>query len=232
MAPTLRSVSKEAHSLFKISLSICALLISAQLLAQSASGPERFRREVEEIVAKPIRSADHIVLFTGSSSIRIWKDIDSYFPGYNILNRGFGGSQTSDLLYFVEPIILTLKPSKIFIYEGDNDLAAGKSSAQILADTDSLLHRIREKVSSEVPVYFISPKPSVARWKLREAYVLHTANLKAWTTRQKNVHFVDGWSSLVDSEGNVYTDIFMEDNLHLNKKGYDLWVKGFKKFLP
>ncbi|MEJ1238197.1 GDSL-type esterase/lipase family protein [Chryseolinea sp. T2] len=199
---------------------------------QQVKGPERFRNEVTEISGKPAADTSRIVLFTGSSSIRLWHDIKAYFPSYNIINRGFGGSQTSDLLYFADQLIFTLRPSKIFIYEGDNDLAGGKSSAQIMATTDSLLHRIRKQYSASVPVYFISPKPSVARWKLKDAYLDHSRNLRKWVGTKKNVYYVDGWSSLVDNNGEVLKDIFKEDNLHLNKKGYDLWATGIKKFLP
>ena len=200
--------------------------------SQVVSGPERFRTEVAEIISRPLASTEEIVLFTGSSSIRIWNDISDYFPGYNIVNRGFGGSQTNDLLYYTDQLILSLKPVKIFIYEGDNDLAGGKTSKQILATTDSLLQRIRQKFTTAVPVYFISPKPSVARWKLKDAYLEHSRNLKQWISTKENVIYVDGWSSLVEKNGDVLTDIFLPDSLHLNKKGYDLWATGIKKFLP
>lgn len=214
---------------------LCALvilcLISTGVSGQSQSGPERFRKEVTEIMDRTVPSTDKIILFTGSSSIRMWGDIGNYFPDYNIVNRGFGGSQTSDLLYFADQLIFTMKPSKIFIYEGDNDLASGKTSAQIMATTDSLLQRIRKQYPTSVRVYFISPKPSVARWNLKDAYIEHSRNLKKWTRRKKNVFYVDGWTSLIDNNGNVLTDIFMPDNLHLNKKGYDLWSTGIRKYL-
>lgn len=207
-------------------------LLSTIVGAQNVTGPERFRNEITEILARPVPSKEGVVLFTGSSSIRIWNDIADYFPGYAIVNRGFGGSQTTDLLYYVEALVLSLKPSKIFIYEGDNDLADGKSSTEILTTTDSLLQRIRQQIPATVPVYFISPKPSVARWKFKDAYLEHSANLKSWTRKHDNVHYIDGWTSLTDKSGNVLTDIFMPDNLHLNKKGYDLWAPAIKEHLP
>jgi len=210
---------------------VLAVLVYLPSVAQSVSGAEKFRGEVKEILSKAVPKGEY-VLFTGSSSIRLWSDIGTYFSNYTIVNRGFGGSQTSDLLYYCDDLILSLSPSKIFIYEGDNDLANGKTSEQIMATTDSLLHKIRGKLPPSVPVYFISPKPSVARWQLKEKYLSHTANLKAWTSKQQNVFYVDGWSTLVDSRGEVYKDIFKSDNLHLNKKGYDLWSKGIKEFLP
>jgi len=215
-----------------LTLAVLLSLPAIYVIGQSVSGPERFRQEVTEILARPIPSTDGLVLFTGSSSIRIWNDISEYFPGYNIVNRGFGGSQTSDLLYYTDQLILSVKPAKIFIYEGDNDLAGGKTSTQIIATTDSLLQRIRQKFTTAVPVYFISPKPSVARWKLKDAYLGHSRNLKQWVSTKENVFYVDGWSSLVGKKGDVLKDIFMPDNLHLNKKGYDLWATGIKKFLP
>jgi lysophospholipase L1-like esterase len=228
--------SSMTHMLGKVIRTLLPLVLfvflTLETSGQSVSGPERFRAEVTDILSRPAPSTDGVVLFTGSSSIRIWNDINDYFPGYEIVNRGFGGSQTSDLLYYVEPLILSLNPAKIFIYEGDNDLAGGKMSKQILATTDSLLQRIRLKFSASVPVYFISPKPSVARWKLRDAYLEHSKNLQAWIKTRENVYYVDGWSSLVDNKGEVFTDIFRPDSLHLNKKGYDLWATGIKKFLP
>jgi lysophospholipase L1-like esterase len=216
----------------KLSLAALLSLTAIHANSQIVSGPERFRQEVTEIVSRPIPSAKGLVLFTGSSSIRIWNDISDYFPGYNIVNRGFGGSQTSDLLYYADQLILSVKPVKIFIYEGDNDLAGGKTSNQIMATTDSLLQRIRQQFTTSVPVYFISPKPSVARWKLKDAYLEHSQNLKQWVSTKDNVFYVDGWSSLIGKNGDVMTDIFLDDNLHLNKKGYDLWSTGIKKFLP
>lgn len=213
-------------------LSVTALVIFFQTSsAQVDTGSERFRQEVTDLVSQPLPTATKIVLFTGSSSIKMWKDVGAYFPKHVIVNRGFGGSQTTDLLYYVDEVILTLTPSKIFIYEGDNDLASGKSSAQILKTTDSLLQKIRAKIPATVPLYFISPKPSVARWSLKDAYLEHSRNLKAWAAKQENVFYVDGWSNLVDKKGNVRKDIFLADNLHLNKKGYDLWAKGMKKYL-
>lgn len=218
------------HSVLR-AIAISALVV-VHTHAQGVKGPERFRDEVRKMLARSAPTGEEIVLFTGSSSIRMWSDISVYFPNYNLVNRGFGGSQTSDLLYFADDIIFTLKPSKIFIYEGDNDLASGKSSAEIMATTDSLLQRIRAQLPASVGVYFISPKPSVARWKLKDTYLEHSANLKQWTGTKENVYYVDGWSSLMDSNGEVMTDVFLKDNLHLNKKGYNLWSTGIKKFLP
>src|SRR4051794_32863983 len=49
-------------------------------------------------------------LFSGSSSIRMWKTVARDFPGFNVLNRGFGGSQISDSVDFVDRIVVPSEP--------------------------------------------------------------------------------------------------------------------------
>src|SRR4030042_199729 len=110
-----------------------------------------------------------IILFTGSSSINMWNDIQDYFPGKVIINTGFGGSHMSDLLFYLEDIVIKYKPDQIFIYEGDNDIASGKKPARILKDTRKVVHQLN-KVLPSVPIALISPKPSLARWELKQEY--------------------------------------------------------------
>ena len=211
---------------------LCFILQAGLALPLVAQDPLRLESDVNEITArdKSINKKD-IILFTGSSSIRIWDDIQSYFPGHNIVNTGFGGSETSDLLYYFNKLILPYKPKQIFIYEGDNDLNSGKSSSQILATSDSLLRLIREHVSEKVQVFFISPKPSLARWQLKERYEQYNRELKKWVARQKNVTFIDVWTPSLDQQGKVFQDIFLEDGLHMNKKGYVIWAREIGKFV-
>ena len=193
--------------------------IGNPLLAQD---PKRFEKEVAEITGKTPSHDKDFILFTGSSTIRMWKDIGSYFPDQKILNRGFGGSQTSDLLYFADQLIVSANPKKIFIYEGDNDLGSGKSQEQILNDSKALVAHIR-KALGQVPVVFITPKPSKARWHLKEKYVAYNKALMEWAGGVPGVSVADLWTPMLDEKGVVMQDIFLEDGLHMNKKGYDIW---------
>jgi len=204
----------------------CAICIYAQ-------DPRRFQAEVAELTAndKSLNKND-IVLFTGSSSIRMWSSLQSDFPNYNIVNRGFGGSQTLDLLYFFDQLILPYDPKKIFIYEGDNDLSLGKSPGQILSTMDSVITMIRQKVSKTVPIYVISPKPSISRWHLKDKYIEFNTLMSQLASQRKRVYFIDVWSPALDNDGTVIKDIFLEDGLHMNAKGYAIWVKAVRKYLP
>ena len=199
----------------------------------SAQGSSKFEKEVEDLVSgdSALNKKD-VVLFTGSSSIRIWKDIRSDFPKYNIVNRGFGGSETKDLLYYFDKLVLPYNPKKIFIYEGDNDLHFGKSPEEILASMDSLITLIRTKISSKVQIYLISPKPSISRWHLKAKYEEYNKKLQAFVSSRNKVYFIDVWSPSLDAEGNVVKDIFLEDGLHMNERGYTIWAKEIRKYLP
>lgn len=207
-------------------------VLCVSLLQTRAQSPDRFSAEVETLTANDQSIAKkNVILFTGSSSIRLWMDLNSRFPKLNIVNRGFGGSQTSDLVYYFDKLILPYTPKKIFIYEGDNDINSGKTPEQILATTDSLVTLIRQKVSNKVPVFFITPKPSIARWSLKSTYEDYIQKLQAWAKTRPHVKVIDVWHPMLDEKGVVLQDVFVEDRLHMNKKGYDIWAKTIAPYL-
>jgi lysophospholipase L1-like esterase len=208
-------------------VAVAVFLFSTPLQAQ-----KQFADEVDKLVAgDSVVNTRKVILFTGSSSVRMWKDLKAHYPNHNVLNRGFGGSQMTDLLYFFDKLILPYRPSMIFIYEGDNDLASKKTTEQILATADSLLTLIRTQVSKKVPVVFISAKPSLSRWTMKDQYVAFNSSLKAWTESKKNVRFVDVWTPMLDANGEPRKDIFIEDGLHMNKTGYDIWAAVIRPYL-
>jgi lysophospholipase L1-like esterase len=214
---------------FRSLLSIALLIASFFLKAQD---PERFRGDIENFSREDsLIDKKRLILFTGSSSITFWKDIKERFPRHNVLNRGFGGSQMSDLIYYANPVIFKYKPKKIIIYEGDNDIFTGKSPEHVLADADSLLKMIRAKLPKRIKVYFISAKPSVARWSLKDKYLAYNKMLKTWTEGKKKVKYIDVWNPMLAPDGEVMKDIFTDDNLHMNQKGYDIWTKVISEHL-
>lgn len=196
-----------------------------------AQNPQRFANEVDSIVSHNL-SVDRkdLIIFTGSSSVRMWNDLKTSFPDHNVVNLGFGGSEMADLLYYVDKIILQFKPKQVFIYEGDNDISAGRKTENILAAADSILARIRREVP-QAEVVFISPKPSVSRWHLKGKYEAFNKTFEKWAKSKKNVKFADVWTPMLKKDGQVREDIFLADNLHMNEKGYAIWRAQLKKYL-
>lgn len=149
---------------------------------------------------------------------------------YNVLNRGFGGSQFSDLSYFTDQLILQYLPKKIFIYEGDNDVAAGKSVDSIIMDAQYLLAKIRRTLP-DAKIHFIAAKPSIARWDFKDDYLTLNREIKEWCDTDAKLYFVDVWTAMCDPNGVVIPDLFIEDDLHMNAKGYNIWKNVVKPFI-
>jgi lysophospholipase L1-like esterase len=198
----------------------------------NAQDPARFKSEIEELVQKEhqFEPGKKLVLFTGSSSVRMWKDVAEYFPDYNVINHGFGGSHFSDLIYYYEELIPKYNPDYLFIYEGDNDIASNKKPGKILKEAKELVGHIQQDLP-KTKVVLISPKPSVARWHLSKNYQKLNKKLERFAKKTDNLEYADVWSAMLDENDQVFTDVFLDDNLHMNKKGYDIWGKVIGEFM-
>lgn len=217
--------------LFKTYFFLIILLFTGTLFS-NAQDPNRFKDQVNELVNKEynFRPDKKLVVFTGSSSIRMWNDVQSYFPEYNVINNGFGGSHFSDLLHYYDELIVQPKPEILFIYEGDNDINDKKKPAKVLKEAKQLAGKIQNDLPG-TRIVFISPKPSIARVQLKNSYLTFNKKLKKYCEKNGKLEFADVWYPMLDNKGNVFKDVFLEDGLHMNKKGYDIWGKVMGEFL-
>jgi lysophospholipase L1-like esterase len=202
------------------------------IIPSYAQDTDQFKGEVENLSKKyqQVEWKKGGVVFTGSSSIKMWKTLEEDFPNAKIINTGFGGSQTHHLIKYLDQLVLEFEPKKIFIYEGDNDINAGKPVRQILDE----FFEIMEKVTEVVPgaqFYFISAKPSPSRWAKKGQYELFNKQLKRFAGNHPNVNFIDIWTPMMAKDGNPKPELFLEDNLHMNEKGYAIWKKAVKPYL-
>ncbi len=213
----------------KFILSCCLLLgVNFLTIAQSSS-PHPFQEEINafakaDSLYSPVKNS---IVFVGSSSFRMWTNINDNFPGYPIINRGFGGSVLTDVIYYAKETILKYQPKQIYIYCGENDIAAGEavSSEIVLTRFKELFKIIRTNLNASVPIVFVSLKPSVARWNMQERIVKTNNLIQQYIATQKNVSFLDIHSAMLDANGQVLNDLFIGDNLHMNAKGYQIWQK-------
>ncbi len=129
--------------------------------------PKRYEEAIREFeeADKIHFPSQGVIVFAGSSSIKLWKTLAEDFIPFNVINRGFGGSQTSDLLYYADRIIIPYKPGIVVVYEGDNDISAGKTSEMVYDDFKLLVKKIHESLPETVIMY-ITIKPSIRRWAL------------------------------------------------------------------
>ena len=184
--------------------------------------PTRFASDIEKFSKISFDDSQDRIVFTGSSSIRFWPDIHKYYPDYQVINTGFGGSQMSDLRYYLNETVLRFSPRQVFIYEGDNDVSAQRPTSVIMENTRKVVDAIRQQLPN-TEIVLISAKPSVARWQLKPQYETLNAAFESYANSQKNVKYANVWDNMLDEQGVVRKDIFIADNLHMNTKGYELW---------
>lgn len=208
-----------------------AVVLAALSLPVWAQDPTKWEETIKQIEQRnDCAAGTNINFFTGSSTIALWRDMSTYFPEYAVVNRAFGGSQFSDLLYYIDRVIGTCKPAKVFIYEGDNDIGAGEDPESILAEA-RLVRKFLAARLPKTPVVFISAKPSPSRWKYKDVYLKVNEGLKKLSKRMKYTEFADLWTPMLDKDGQVLTHIFLEDNLHMNAEGYKIWQAVLEPYL-
>lgn len=164
------------------------------------------------------------VLFVGSSSIRLWKGLERQFGARQVvLKRGFGGSQLSDCVKYLQRLVIRYRPHQVLVYAGDNDLAAGGTPEQVLRRFAAFVDGV-QRALPETQIAFISIKPSPRRAalipKVREANEL----IRAYIASHSNLAYIDVFSRMLDVEGNPRAELFVADSLHLNAEGYAMWT--------
>jgi len=168
------------------------------------------------------------IVFTGSSSIRMWKNLQEEFPNAPIINTGFSGSQASDLLSHLEVLVLRYEPIAVFIYEGDNDVNAGKTPEVIMKDLDEILRQLKGQRDG-ISIYFIGAKPSPSRWQFKTEYEAFNKALERYTQGMPNSNYVNVWDPMLDAAGKPRPELFLGDMLHMKPEGYKIWKEQIIK---
>ncbi|CAN5156847.1 SGNH/GDSL hydrolase family protein [soil metagenome] len=180
-----------------------------------------FSTEIEDFAkANAEMAIPDATLFLGSSSIRLWNVEDS-FPKLRVINRGFGGATTPDVLHYYERLRPRESPRSVIVYVGENDLSAGASPDKVAADILTLLGRLR----SDFPrarIACLSLKPSPIRWT---SYPKMQAvnGLIASRARAMGFDYLEVGGVLLATDGLPDASLFRADGLHMNPRGYALW---------
>ena len=189
---------------------------------------QKFKGEVlafkkQDSIAFPPTNA---ILFIGSSSFTKWKDVSSYFPGYTIINRAFGGSTLLDVIHYEKEVVFPYKPKQIVIYCGENDIASSDTiNGKTVFERFKILYGDIRKVYPKTSIVYVSMKPSPSRWKMKERMINGNELISDFIKKQKNTVFVSVWEKMLDSNNQPIPTIFLDDRLHMNAQGYSIWQK-------
>ncbi len=174
----------------------------------------------------------HAILFVGSSSFTKWKDVQDYFPGAAIINRGFGGSSLPDLIRYANDIIFPYNPKQVVIYCGDNDFAASDTVTAdlVVSRVKELFEMIRKKLP-DANIAYVSIKPSPSRIRFMAKEEIANKGIKGFLAKQKNTAFIDVYHLMLTETGRPMPSIFLSDSLHMNATGYAIWKKAIEPYL-
>lgn len=188
---------------------------------------QSFRKQ--DSAAMPAKNS---ILFVGSSSFRMWTTIKDDFRMHSVINRGFGGSSLPDVIRYADEIIFPYQPGQVVIYCGENDLAASDTvTSQIVFERFQTLFNMIRKQLPEAAVAFVSIKPSPSRAHLLPKVIAANNLIKEFLKGQTKSAYIDVFSAMVDQQGNPKPDLFIGDRLHMNQKGYAIWVEIIGPFL-
>ena len=203
---------------------LAAALAALAPAAASAQAQAPFAGEIEAFARADAKAmpAPGGVLFIGSSSIRMWSTLAEDFPGVPVINRGFGGSQIADSIRYADRIVLPYAPRTIVFYAGDNDLAAGHTPAQVLADFRAFADLVHARLP-RTRILFVSIKPSIARWSMIESIRAANALVKAYAGSSDRLGFIDIFPAMLGPDGKPRPELLREDGLHMTRAGYAIW---------
>lgn len=224
------NIKRNKGIIFQLLFCLSLLKVSKNISAQNLpfyNDVQSFKKQ--DSIHFPPKNA---ILFIGSSSFTKWKDVQDYFPNYPIINRAFGGSILLDQIHYVNDIVFPYQPKQIVIYCGDNDLASSDTiTPQIVLNRfKTLFELIRNKLKTANIVY-VSIKPSPSRIKLLAKDEITNQLIKDYLSTKKNTAFVDVYHPMMAKNNRPIPQIFIEDSLHMNGKGYAIWQKIIQPYL-
>jgi lysophospholipase L1-like esterase len=214
-------------------LAISILLICSSTFSLLAQNKPAFLDDVQTI-----KNYDKIyeppidpVLFIGSSSIRKWPDIQKDFCNHTVVNRGIGGAVINDIIYYADDIIFPYHPKQIIIYVGENDVPDEQTTADsIFLRFKNLYTLLRSKLPS-IPIDYIAIKPSPSRVQFLEKAKRANALISSFLKKESNAAFINIFDKMISKEGKPRPELFVNDMLHMNTAGYEIWRKAVKPYL-
>lgn len=172
-----------------------------------------------------------VVLFAGSSTFRMWTSVKTDFPNSNVLNRAFGGSMMTDLIYYFNQVVAPYNPRQVLLYEGDNDLDGTSKTAEEFMDDVITMTRMINIYFPNARISLVSIKPSPSRTGSFTKYQAANALMKIYANKFTYMDYIDTWTPMLKQDGTPETSYFGSDMLHMNASGYALWKSIIEPYL-
>jgi lysophospholipase L1-like esterase len=209
--------------------------VTAEFRKLASDDPLVWQKDIEAFQEKDFESpptAD-AVLFVGSSSIRFWSTLEQDMDPIPVIKRGFGGAKLSDVIYYVDSIIIPYQPKSIVLFAGTNDITGRENdkSAQQIADDFIKLAGIIAEALPETVLYYLPITPTTSRWDIWPEADKANQFIREYASGNEKVYFIEATPYFIDEEGNPREELLLWDGIHLNKAGYAIWASIIKNKL-
>ena len=194
--------------------------------------PDFYAETIQKFLAgdKLAKPKKGLILFVGSSSIRLWNTLADDMSPMQVINRGFGGAYIRHINYHFDDVVSRYKPRAVVFFCGTNDIAGLHSPESVFADFLRFYAMSREALP-QTKIFVIGIKPTVSRAYLRKEEQDFNARIASLAGTEKGLFYIDIWDSMLNSDGSANPALFIEDGLHLNAAGYALWKRLTKPIL-
>ena len=210
---------------------LTALLVCLSLVLTAQDRP--FWKEI-----KSFKTADSLqapprkpIIFVGSSSFKMWKNVSQDFPGHTIINRGFGGSSLPHVIAYADEIVIPYKPKQVVIYCGENDFMQDTVTSKLVTERFIHLFGILRKEIPKAEIVYVSMKPSPSRQHLMGKMAEANGAIRDFLKKKRRTTYVNIWDDMLDKNGSPRKELFLKDMLHMNEKGYAIWQKALEPHL-
>jgi lysophospholipase L1-like esterase len=239
----LRTMRKTKRRLTKLAFALYGLGLGASIGAQPLPTGQRQAPRATVVDTRWQDSFDAVaaadrqqspkpggVLFVGSSSIRLWSDLETQFSDLSVVKRGFGGSRMLDVAAHVDQLVLPYQPRLIVVYAGDNDLAEGRTPAEVLGSFTQFVQRVRAELPA-TRIAYLSIKPSPLRASLMPQAIEANRLIAQYSESTPNLDYIDIYSRMLGADGQPRADLYGSDSLHMNPAGYAVWKSAISPHL-
>ena len=176
------------------------------------------------------KAGENDVLFIGSSSIRLWDNIQRDMYPYNAIKRGYGGAHFYDLIHFSERLVKNHSPKAILIFVA-NDITGSNDSSNFVDDLSphevkrlfNYNYKLIRNIHKHIPIFLIETTPTPKRWKVWGKILQANKKLESFCKQEENLFYISTRDKFIGGDGLPIKSFFVADELHLNTDGYKLW---------
>ena len=204
---------------------------------RSYNSPDRFDEDIEKFVQKDLLSfpPKKEFLFIGSSSIRLWKTLAEDMKPLKVINRGFGGAHIKHINRHLNKIVYGYEPKAIIFFCGSNDINGWNSPEDVFAEFKIFFNSIK-KTLPKTKVFTIGIQPSPSRFNQRSRQKEWNDAVNNLAKSDPNLVYIDVSPAMLSSDNLPKLELYTEDTLHMNQKGYKIWTKlvreNLKEYFP